>query len=94
MISRPSLLFPARSAWADLAVDRRADTARSWWYWAVNCSRRDSCWVLTWFSWSKDMVSMFMALPPSEDEEEDMVAMLCDVCDAILKTTMGCGETG
>lgn len=50
---------------AALAEEMRADTARSWVYWAVSCSRRDSCWVLTWFSWSRDMVSMFMALPPS-----------------------------
>lgn len=49
------------------AVESRADTARSWWYCAVSCSRRDSWEVLIWLSWSSDIVSMFMALPPSDD---------------------------
>lgn len=76
------------SDWAALAEEMRADTARSWVYWAVSCSRRDSCWVLTWFSWSRDMVSMFMALPPS------VVELMVDVLlfwKKMRKRKMKCG---
>lgn len=67
-------MLGVRDDWADRAEERRAEAARSCWYWDVSCSRRDSCWVLSWLSWSRDMVSMFMALPPEEDwdEEDDM----------------------
>lgn len=82
MICRPSLLeeevLAKASATAALAVESRAETARSWWYWAVSCSRRDSCWDLSWFSWSRDMLSMFRALLQSEDEPDDM-AVVCFV---------------
>lgn len=64
------------SDWAALAAERREDTARSWLYWAVSCSRRDSCWDFTWFSWSRDIVSMFMALPPASEAEELMASWM------------------
>ncbi len=58
------------------ADERRADTARSCWYWAVKCSRRASCCCLTELSWSIDMLSILMPEEPASAALAELMVMV------------------